>query len=77
MSMKSSDEDLELFLTDFMNLLNKYHYNLDHKFRLGKFADEESKIIAFQADGNFMWMVAQVDGNFYRMTRDKEENSGK
>lgn len=76
MPMKSNDEDLDLFLAELMVLLNKYHYNISPKFRLGKFTDEESKIVAVQADGSYLWLVAKIDGNFYRIGNAEEESSG-
>lgn len=72
--MQSSDEDFELFLQEFLDLLNKYHYNINHKLQFGKFAHEDSEIVAFQSDGTGVWMIAKVGENFFRLTG---ENSGK
>ena len=63
--MESNDEDFELFLKEFMGVLNKYHYVINHRIRINKFHDPDSEIIAVQADGRGMWLVAKVDGKLY------------
>lgn len=53
--MYSTDEDLELFLEELGQLLNKYHYDLS-PFTLRKINDTSIMLGAFNANG--------IDGTF-------------
>jgi len=50
MGIISTDEDLELFLEEFGQLLNRYHYKIDD-FRLQKLKDPNFLVAGFTSDG--------------------------
>lgn len=62
--MQSNDEDFNLFLEEFGQLLNKYHYTTGEKMRLAKLTSPDLKVCGFQADGTHIWaLVYNKDEN--------------
>jgi hypothetical protein len=50
MTMTSNSEDLELFLKEFMRLLNKYHYYI-YPFMLRLITEPSTVCVGFDGDG--------------------------
>ena len=58
--MKSNDEDLNLFLEELGNLLNKYHYTFSNGVVFSKFIDPKSRVVAFTGDGVYLMAVMEI-----------------
>lgn len=64
--MNSNDEDFNLFLKEFGDLLNKYHYMIGHSIRISKFTNPDVKNVLFEADGHVIWsVVMDENGQLY------------
>jgi hypothetical protein len=70
-NMVSNDEDLELFLDEFITLLNKYHYS-PSPYRLKKITPPDYYIAGFQSQGDGIFHPMYVTKEVYY--EDKNEN---
>ena len=73
-TMVSSDEDFNLFLEEFLNLLNKYHYSPHNKMRLTKLGPDLG-VVGFSADGKFVWtLIREIQsGELYHTNYETSE----